>query len=53
MKYQNDSVKIQCYMIVKDFPTSINALIAWSKCSLVWAAESCTLILALSLGTTG
>jgi molecular chaperone DnaK len=35
------------------FPTRVNASMARPTCSWVWAAESCTRILAFSLGTTG
>ena len=40
-------------MILSCIPTLVKAVIALSKCSFVCAAESCTLILALSFGTTG
>jgi hypothetical protein len=45
-------IKFNYYTTFK-LVTSINAAIALSKCSLVCAADNCTLIRALSFGTTG
>ena len=50
---ENDTVLQFFYMTLRVLPTLINAFKAFSRCSLVCAAESCTLILAFPLATTG
>ena len=46
-------VKNGDYITFNDLPTRIKDSIALSRCAFVCAAESCTLILAFSFGTTG
>ena len=52
--FSYDIVRSRTYFsTLRSLPTFMKAAMHLSSCSLVWAAEICTLMRAWSLGTTG